>query len=753
MKKNPATPIVKRSISLKYFFFITIVLCSALVPLVFDFSLYQIFAMSKAAFLKISFGIIILLWCLSRFFTKENNEIINQSKTFALPLLLMVLFSILSTIFSIDPWISLVGVYTRQSGLQEIITMVIIYFILTSSLRKVTHLHTLLLIITISATIIGAYAIIQFIGLDFLRLVTKSFDKALSTTGNSNLCGNFLALALPIPFFLIMKSNNYWSKIFLTISTLIILLGVAFAQSRSAWIAVFGLAIISPTLFVWSFKESKGREKIFKVFIAFACFNVLFILNSFIIERSSNYIIVAILIIILITILLLWLIQPRITGISFKHPVLLFTSILFLTYLIIVPSKIWGTPHSESLRRYFLIFHFERNPRYFLIRDSFKIIRDNFFFGAGPGTYRIAFMPYKTLKHEIREPRANYDSPHNAYLNMWGTRGTLAFLVYLWILLRFIKKSLIILGNKSTKKEDKLLIFVLLSALFSYMIWAFGSFDSNVTTPILFMLLASLSFWEYQSKPENNENKTSFKHANLIIRSIALIIAPLSIASIYNAHGFYRADQYFAKGFQQKKVARGLQRSGKQKKAKLLFFKATQNMKKAVSLNPNESSYSLRLTHVYFDLFNITNDKNYFYLIEKSLHQSFKHPWAHGDIYVAWLRLKLLQNQIDEAIEYGNKALKFIPYNSIVRSQLGFLYIKKQDPSLYKIAKEHFEYALLVDSKNLIAHTYLSEIFLKFKQYESAKKHALLALQHHPSKKMQLSNLLTRINNSMKAAK
>jgi O-antigen ligase/tetratricopeptide (TPR) repeat protein len=729
------------------FFLMSSMIFICLIPLVFSHNVYQSFSLIKAYIFKMSFGVIGIIWAIHLLINKWNYECINKCKLFAVPLLLIVLFTGISTWQGIDPWISLVGIYTRQIGLQGIATLVLVFFILCFSLKNKDDIKKILFIFSILGLIMGVYSTFQFFNMDFFGWVKKLHDKVPSSAGNSNLAGNIFTLLLPFAIYLSCFSKQKVQKIISIVAVIFILLGIIFCKSRASWLTSIGTIVIGVLLSIGIYKDNLKNKKIFSILLLFLLFLIQFVAISFIVERYSSPLVLIFTCLLQVLIYCGWSYQDRFTGIKYKNPSILFGIIITICLMTSVPLNIYKGKEGASLRKiYFQIFHFDENPRYFLFRDSLKVIKDHFFFGTGEGTYRIAYMPYKSLENEIAEPKANYDSPHNNYLTIFATQGFFAFLCYMSIFVIFVRNGLKMIFRGDLSKEDRMLVIVLLSSFSSYLIWSMSSFDSNVTNPIVFTIYACFSSLYYFLSRENYSTPVFETTIISVVKIIvALILIPLAFLSIWSTQQIYTADQHYAKAVRIKKSA--LIRGQKSKEQGIRYMSAARaEINKALEYNHRESFYNVDQADVLFNLFKMTENKSYIPEVYKFLKKGKVHSWDPGKYYLVRMKLELAQGKKDEAIKYAETVLHDLPYNYIVRSQLGYLYFQRKTAEAFRKALEHFKIALQVRPQDTISLAYSGEIYLRAGKFQLAKLFAKRALQYAGKGREQIKNLLKRID-------
>ena len=731
--------------------FIAIVIIISVTPLVFSKSIYQSFSLAKGFVFKFSLGLVLIFWCLHKISTKWDKTYLLKVKLLAIPMLLFGFFTIISTLQGIDPWISLVGIYTRHIGLQGILTIVFGYFALAFSMNKKKDIDFIFFSFSVCALIIGIYATMQFFGLDIFNWVNVKFARVPSTAGNANLLGNIVSLLFPIPIYYLFFSNQKLIKFGAGISMFFILLATLFCMSRANWLAIMASVVFYAFLYVRIQKGNQQLKKVIIISMIGSLFIIQLLLNSLIVERGDSPLLITVAVIIHAFMIACFKFQEIWTGITLKISTSIYVAIFILTMMIIIPLNIYTSKDSFA-GKYFSIFHYEDLPRYYLLRDSIHVIKKHFFFGTGEGTYRIAYMPYKSLQNEIAEPKANYDSPHNNYITVLATQGIFAFLAYLSIFFLIFKKGIQAVISPHIQNSDKYLVITFLTIFFSYLVWSLASFDSDVTNPVMVGLYASYSYLIYELFYKDSvvlyEQKLIFS-----TKILMTILIPFAALSVYQSYLIYQADTFYGMGLRIKNSATKYLSSNTpsdKQTALNVLTKANAMFTKALEYNPKESFYNVDMADLHHSLYVLTGDQYHLDQIYKYLDLSEVHSWDPGKYYMVKVKTELTRGRNQEAINYATKVLKDLPHNAIVRSQLGFMLFKEGGADNFRKALVHFERALKVDKTNLLALVYTSEIFLRFGKFDAARLFAQKSLAAYPDKASEINGLLARINTTEK---
>lgn len=167
------------------------------VPLYFDVHLHSVFDLSKITILYLLTFTVLAIWSIKTMITCEQEtkgrETIDERRVYhpssivphpssivsrllsqplSLPIVSFLFVSGLSTIFSINPYLSLVGTYKRYGGFISTIVYVSLFFIIINFIEK-RRLNSLLNVIILTACIASIYGILQHFGLDLYHWSTS----------------------------------------------------------------------------------------------------------------------------------------------------------------------------------------------------------------------------------------------------------------------------------------------------------------------------------------------------------------------------------------------------------------------------------------------------------------------------------------------------------------------------------------------------------------------------------------------------
>lgn len=653
------------------------VLIIFMVPFVYYKNNFMMYIIPKSLWLKCTVSVILTFWVLYMLTSKQFKLIWDKSRPLGSPLLVFALVCCISTIFSNDPWMSLVGVYERHFGLHGILCCVILYFILVSSLKKENNLFFLLSSLVIAGLLISLYAILQITGLDFFK-IDWFLTKPGSFLGNSNFLGQYLAPIFPMSVFLGLYHKKKLIKILFFIAASIILTGIIISQCRGAWTAVF-ISVFSTLIILLSTGSNfLNINRIIKLLI-FSCllFFIAFGVTSSVLVKHKMIIPFGIIAIITICVYYWWIRTLTLIETTVKEKLLfiLLPGTLGIFSTAILFSRCTGFP---VIAQYFSIFDFTHSTRFYLWRDSFYVIKQHFLLGSGIETYRIAFMPYKAKALELLDPITNHDNPHNNALYYWASTGIFGLLSYIWIFVTVIKRNLTLFYKHNLEKKDIILCLLFLSTFFSYYTWSIAGFDSLATYSSLMAIFAAFNIWSNKFIKVKSIKKT---YISVTTATILIILVPLSVIGAFQVYKFTKADYYYIQALQNRKIWI----DNPDNVLALRNYDATHYyMGKAIELNPKESLYQLDIATLYSSMAgrNINNVQQRMNLINLAfnyIEPAKKHPWAIENIYIATMNLKILSGDLRAASVEAENVLRHSPHLWEVRKKLGLIYLRLGD--------------------------------------------------------------------------
>lgn len=355
-----------------------------------------------------------------------------------------IILVFISTFFSINTMISLVGSVYRHDGFLALIAYSFAYLIARNAKQIVKYFFP---IVTLTSVIVAIYGLLQFYRLDPVPMELYRFDwkgLAFSTMGNPNFLGSYLVLSIPMPIYLYF----YKGKKMGLIAYAILFLALLTTRTRGAWIGAFFTLIAFLVLhhFRSGFQKSEWK-KVLIVFLTSMGMILVFMMTS---------------------------------GSEFMTR--------FLSIFIDL-SRILKEDETAYLGG---------SDRVYLWGRVIELIRMRPFFGFGLDTMYLAMEMY--FRGQITADFGrykNWDKAHNEYLNIAISSGVLSLLAYLGFLYFALKK-----GLKQMKNHEAYV--PLLAAIIGYLVQALFNIQVVMVYYLFFAYLGIVTSKEALIEEEKN---------------------------------------------------------------------------------------------------------------------------------------------------------------------------------------------------------------------------------------------------------
>jgi tetratricopeptide (TPR) repeat protein len=235
---------------------------------------YTVFDLNKSAALHLLLSAIIICWLIELTLSKTFNW--GGNKFLGLLGSSLGIVFLVSTFFSLNPFISLFGSYERQQGLYNLWSYLLVFFFVLIIITNKRYLEHLIISLLVGSSIVCLYGLIQSLDLDFLSWGESGVQRIFSTFGQPNFLAHYLIVVLPFTVYaLFFLSKNVYLRILYILLTSVQGACLVFTLSRGAWISVGASLFL---LMLWSlFRKNK---KII-TWLVFAVTTLLFIISVF----------------------------------------------------------------------------------------------------------------------------------------------------------------------------------------------------------------------------------------------------------------------------------------------------------------------------------------------------------------------------------------------------------------------------------------------------------------------------------------
>lgn len=483
----------------------------SITPLVFLTQTSELFEFNKMIFVYFLTLCLLAAW---------GHETITKKKLpftrtiLDIPLALFLSSQAVSTLFSIDSRISLLGYYSRwNGGLLSLISYAVLYWGAVTFLNR-QIVRKLLIAIFVSTAISSVWGVLEHFGHSLSCLViTGSFDvscwvqevalRVFATFGQPNWMAAWLTGVLPLTWvFMIGEKETLVKKI--TQRTFLIGLAVSFVT-------------------VVSLLFTKSRSGLLALAIEFFVFFSLFLVsntNKLKIKIVSAVTVSAVLLIVVTVIGTPW--TPNLSEVFQKESPAEEVEVTG-------PALETGGTESGEIRR-------------IVWQGAVNVWRKYPIVGSGVETFALSYYQGRPMAHNLTsEWNFLYNKAHNEYLNFLATTGALGLISYLFLILSALYLFIKLIFN--TKKESQKNIEVaLLSGFISILITNFFGF-SVVTTNLLFFMFPAIAIINQQVEDQKSEHATAIESWQWISFGVLSVVVFFSFYSLFS---YWKADTLFA---------------------------------------------------------------------------------------------------------------------------------------------------------------------------------------------------------------
>ena len=583
-----------------------------------------------------------------------------------IPIIGYALSLVFSTIFSITPVISFLGVYERQIGLIVQLQAISLAFILAGVVDRKNLLNIVVDTLIVFGTVNALVGISQFFGFDPLGFTSGYGTEAFGFMGNPDFFGPVMVITTFLTFGRLLSdlgSDNTW--IWLTSFALQFFSLMVTAQGGV--MGAFGGLTMGFLTFHTFFTgdDKKKNEKWLYAPLGVAL--ALFVLTLLVFPANR------------MTDLL-----SAVLGIGVGLTLWAFINLVFLDrrdhaklwrfsailVVVVLAVGIFGVYEIYSLPPVTIAekLGFTVGTRLVLwkhtIGFSIENTLDGKLFGIGIESFRRGFMPYKPLELSQLEPNVNYDDPHNNFLGVLAKAGIIGFVFYAWIFIAaagMLYKTL----KMAEPKKEKMLIIGIAAALVAYATNLVTIFDMLPSLMMFYALLGLImASYNIYVRPteEIKQTKPWVKPTTLVAWALLLGL------SLYNGYYYFnawKAESYFRSGLGNMRYYESNQASLTDEQKPQVIASSLYFLDKAMAYNPNESYYAinyLRAASYYWDLTQTASPDEANNVVATAIAKAQQYEsttWAPENLYATMANVYAKVGGLDKSIEYFEKAVNW----------------------------------------------------------------------------------------------
>lgn len=477
--------------NLAYYCFILLLLA---VPLVFTVHVGNPIHVTKNDSLIIIGGIFIILASLlllhnyKNRYSKAKGLFIDKNLD---PYVFLFFISAgISSIFSVNPFVSYNGYYTRPLGFEMYLYTFLIYVFSSAVLQDDKRIKNVMYVMEISSVIVSIYAFLQFAGMDPFDIQPPNEGRPFGTLGNSVFIGGFLTLVFPFSLMRIFQGRKFNSGI---VISLIIVSTVIISQTRTAYAAIIIEVIV--ILLIYPIVNSNIKTKLYK---------------------------------------------------KLKYSFFILSSILLLLLLAIILER-----DNLFVKRFISITSIFQNPRWLLWGESLKVFAKYPITGCGISTFPIVFEDVYSMNFRMTDVRNYTDNAHSNFIHTLCSMGIIGITTYLLLLGHTVFILIKSVFSKRLKVKQKTQYIGFLAMVCGYIVYGIADFD-EIT--IIFYFFVYLSLLKSVLKADNDSLVYIFpsKLKTSLNKGIIAVLFLLFMFVTYNFYLSIKqiiADQYYVTGF------------------------------------------------------------------------------------------------------------------------------------------------------------------------------------------------------------
>lgn len=470
-----------------------------------------------------------------------TQRIVIKRTVLDIPIVLFFLSQLVSTIVSIDPYISIWGYYGRfNGGLLSVSCYIILYYALVTHMNR-TNVMTLIKSMIASAILVGMYGALQRMGVDKHLWVQDVAHRVFSTFGQPNWLAAYLVSLLPVTFALLIvlfplqRITKKITFVLLFIAGMLFYCVLLFTGSRSGFTAYWPIAVLFWVVIIA--KNTAYRKQTILTALAFAVF-----------FGIANAVI--------------------------KTPYPQINQWLSLNRHQTTPPAVPANPGTQPVAYSESVITDSADIRAIVWQGAIAAWKEKPYFGWGTETFAWTYYKFKPISHNMTsEWDFLYNKAHNEYLNYAATTGSFGLGSYLAVIVVFIIWMLIKLKDAKTqrlktssnlpigKKAKKgfesldfelplnlwILSFGFFMGWLSLLITHFFGF-SVVVTAVFFWLIPAMTLVIMDNGNKPSVVDIAMQGTPLVNKLSLIFIGIIGVYSLYSIGAIWFSDYYFTKG-------------------------------------------------------------------------------------------------------------------------------------------------------------------------------------------------------------
>jgi len=254
------------------------------IPLLFSSLTRSVFEVWKLLLLRLVIITVFLTWITKRILisSKDDNGpdtfsffgIISWKKTgLEIPFIVWGIINILSTIFSQNIYVAIIGAYDRWEGVITVFNYIFLFFMISKMVKTTSLLNWMLIIVFGSTALSAVYSIFQSLGMDFMRWSADPTQRTFACINNPVHYSAYIAMVVPLGMgWLLSFSSKDHGDLFVglleikkfiilfAIESIILLIGLYY---NLAWLIIASLFFVLIFMIINGFLIYEARKYYF----------------------------------------------------------------------------------------------------------------------------------------------------------------------------------------------------------------------------------------------------------------------------------------------------------------------------------------------------------------------------------------------------------------------------------------------------------------------------------------------------------
>lgn len=584
-----------------------------------------------------------------------------------IPIIGYALSLVFSTLFSITPIISFLGVYERQIGLIVQLQAISLAFILAGVVDRKNLLNIVVDTLIVFGTVNALVGISQFFGFDPLGFTSGYGTEAFGFMGNPDFFGPVMVITTFLTLGRLLSdqgSDNTW----IWLASFALQFFSLMVTAQGGVMGAFG-GLTMAFLTFHTFLEGQDKKKNEKwLYATLGVALALFVLTLLVFPANRVTDLLSAILGVGVG-LTLWALINLVFLDKREHAKLWRLSAVLVVLVLAV--GVFGVYLIYSLPPVTIAekVGYTVGTRLVLWKHTIGFSIDNTFdgrlFGIGIESFRRGFMPYKPLELSQLEPNVNYDDPHNNFLGVLAKTGIIGFIFYAWIFVAaagMLYKTL----RVAEPKKEKMLIMGIVAALVAYATNLVTIFDMLPSLMMFYgligLIMASYNIYVKPGQEQVAESKPWVKPTTLVAWALLLGL------SLYNGYYYFnawKAESYFRSGLGNMRYYESNQASLSEEQKPQIIASSLYFLDKAMTYNPNESYYAinyLRSASYYWDIMQTASPDEASNVVATAIAKAQQYEsttWAPENLYATMANVYAKVGGLDKSIEYFEKAVSW----------------------------------------------------------------------------------------------